>query len=136
MILKTMGRVLMERRIVISIKLEFVREILNGTKAYEYRRRAAKGYISSLLIYETAPTKKIVAEAEVLDILSLAPSELWEKTKDHSGITKSFFDEYFANRNVAYAYKLGKIMVFKEPKELKDFGLEYAPQSFAYAVSK
>jgi predicted transcriptional regulator len=36
---------------------------------------------------------------------------------------------------MAYAYKLGKVKVYGEPKELADFGLRTAPQSFAYVVS-
>ena len=31
-----------------------------------------------------------------------------EKTREYSGITKNFFDEYFKDRKVAYTYKLGK----------------------------
>ena len=56
-----------------------------------------------------------------------------EKTRECSGITKNFFDEYFKDRKVAYAYKLGRIKVYDEPKTLKEFGLRVAPQSFAYA---
>lgn len=56
-----------------------------------------------------------------------------EKTKEYSGITKNFFGEYFKDRKVAYAYKLGKIKVYDEPKTLTEFGLRVAPQSFAYA---
>lgn len=56
-----------------------------------------------------------------------------ENTKEYSGITKNFFDEYFKDRKVAYAYKLGKIKVYDEPKALTEFGLRTAPQSFAYA---
>lgn len=47
-------------------------------------------------------------------------------------ISKKFFDEYFKNRSVAYAYKLGKVKVYDEPKSLIEFGLRAAPQSFAY----
>lgn len=43
-----------------------------------------------------------------------------EKTKEYSGITKNFFDEYFKDRKVAYAYKLGKIKVYDEPKALAE----------------
>lgn len=43
-----------------------------------------------------------------------------EKTREYSGITKNFFDEYFKDRKVAYAYKLGKIKVYDEPKALAE----------------
>ena len=32
----------------------------------------------------------------------------------------------------SYAYKLGKVEVFESPKNLSDFGVAVAPQSFVY----
>lgn len=122
----------MKKRILISINPEHVQNIIKGIKKYEYRKIAAKQDISSIIIYETTPTKRIVAEAEIIDVLELSPEELWEQTKEASGITKEFFDEYFKNHDVAYAYKLGKIKVYDEPKTLLDYGVKAAPQSFVY----
>ena len=121
------------KKIIISINPEHVNNIINGTKKYEYRTKAAKKDVNKLIIYETTPIKKVVAEAEIVEVLALDPNALWEKTKEHSGITKKYFDEYFKNRKIAYAYKLGRIKVYDEPKALAEFGLKSAPQSFAYA---
>lgn len=122
----------MKKKILISINPEHVQNIINGIKKYEYRKIAAKQDISSIIIYETTPVKRIVAEAEILDVLMYSPQELWELTKEESGISKEFFDEYFVGREVAYAYKLGKIKVYDEPKTLLDYGIKAAPQSFMY----
>lgn len=121
------------RKIIISINPEHVKNIINGTKRFEYRTKAAKNDVNKLIIYETTPIKKVVAEAEIVEILALEPNALWEQTKEFSGITKTFFDEYFKGRKVAFAYKLGRIKVYEEPKNLNEFGLKVAPQSFAYA---
>lgn len=121
------------KKIIISINPEHVDNIINGTKKYEYRTKAAKKDINKLIIYETTPIKKVVAEAEIIEVLALEPNVLWEETKEFSGITKNFFKDYFKNRKVAYAYKLGKIKVYDEPKSLAEFGLKTAPQSFVYA---
>lgn len=122
----------MKKRILISINPEHVANIINGTKKYEYRKVAAKQDISSILIYETSPVKRVVAEAKIVDVLILSPNELWEETKEYSGITKKFFDEYFEGRDIAYAYKLGKVKVYKNPKSLLEYGIKSAPQSFVY----
>ena len=121
------------KTIIISINPKYVREIIDGSKRYEYRTKVAKKDIDRLIIYATSPIKKVIGEAEILDVLALSPDDLWEETKEFSGITKDFFDNYFKNRKIAYAYKLGKIKVYDEPKELSEFGLKSAPQSFAYA---
>lgn len=122
----------MKNKILISINPEHVANIINGTKKYEYRKIAAKQDISSIIIYETTPIKRIVAEAEIAEVLMLPPEELWEITKNASGISKKFFDAYFKDRQIAYAYKLGEIRVFETPKTLLDYGIKAAPQSFVY----
>ncbi|MDY4051795.1 MAG: ASCH domain-containing protein [Bacilli bacterium] len=122
----------MKKNIIISINPEHVENIIKGIKKYEYRTKAAKQDINKIIIYETFPIKKIVAEAEIIEVLMMNPSDLWELTKNDSCITKDYFDKYFKNKKVAYAYKLGKVEVYDSPKELKEFGLKYAPQSFVY----
>ena len=120
------------RKILISINPKHVQNIITGVKKYEYRKTAAKEDISSIIIYETMPIKKIVAEVQIIDVIMLPPNELWKQTKESSGITKKFFDEYFKNRDVGYAYQLGEVTVYDKPKQLTDFGIKYAPQSFVY----
>lgn len=115
------------KTIVMAIHPEHVNNIINGTKKYEYRTKAAKKDINRLIIYETMPIKKVVAEAEILEVLALEPKKLWKETKEYSGITKGYFDDYFKNRKIAYAYKLGKIKIYDEPKALTEFGLKKAP---------
>ena len=122
----------MKKKILISINPEHVQNIIKGIKKYEYRKIAAKQDISSIIIYETTPIKRIVAEAEIIDVLELPPEQLWKQTKDASGISKEFFDKYFRNREIAYAYKLGEIKVYEKPKLLIDYGIKAAPQSFVY----
>ena len=122
----------MKRNIIISINPEHVENIINGTKKFEYRTKAAKCDVGKIIIYETTPVKKIVAEVEIVDVLMMAPNDLWNETKLASGISKDYFDTYFKNREIAYAYKLGAIKVYDRPKELNEFGLRFAPQSFVY----
>ena len=121
-----------KRSIIISINPAHVDSILNGVKTFEYRTKAAKHDVGKIIIYETMPIKKIVAEAEIIAVLTMEPDLLWEETKNGSGISKEYFDKYFKNRRIAYAYRLGEIKVYKKPKELHDFGLKCAPQSFVY----
>lgn len=122
----------MKRKILISINPEHVQSIIKGIKKYEYRKIVAKQDISFIIIYETSPVKRIVAEAKIIDVLMYSPEELWKLTKEESGISKEFFDEYFGGREIACAYKLGKIKVYDEPKTLLDYGIKVAPQSFVY----
>ena len=119
-------------KIIVSINPEYVEKILSGEKKFEYRTRVAKQQVDTLIIYQTKPMMKVVAEVEIPGVLPASPEELWNQTKIQSGFTKSFFDEYFKDKQVAYAYKLGEVKVYERPKSLMDFGLRMAPQSFTY----
>ena len=68
----------------------------------------------------------------LIERLETQPQALWEKTKQDSGITKSFFDSYFLNRDIAYANKVRDTALYKNPLSLSDFDLNFAPQSFVY----
>ncbi len=89
-----------------------------------------------MIIYCTLPTKKVVAEAEIVDVLVMTKEKLWEETKNQAGISKENFMKYFENSEHAYAYKLGKITVYSKEKELIEYGIRYAPQSFIYIWKK
>ena len=120
------------RKILISINPEHVAKILSGEKKFEYRTKAARRDVDSLIIYETTPVKRVVAEAKILEVLELPPEALWSETQSYSGISKKFFDEYFQGREIAYAYRLGEVRLYETPRELSDYGIKAAPQSFVY----
>ncbi|MDR1861673.1 MAG: hypothetical protein LBQ41_01435 [Candidatus Ancillula sp.] len=75
---------------------------------------------------------KVVAEAAVEETLTDSKTKLWERTKEYSGISRGFYRQYFDARKPAYAFKLGEVSVFKEPKTLEEFGIKTPPQSFVY----
>lgn len=120
-------------KILMSIKPEYVHEILIGRKKYEYRRvRAKRNNINKLLIYCTSPVMKVVAEIEIIDIIENTPEQIWKFTQYQSGISKEKYDKYFHNKQLAVAYKLGRIEVYDKPKDLTDLGINNIPQSFMY----
>ena len=120
------------KKILLSINPQHVEKIINGIKKFEYRTRVAKEDIKAILVYCTYPTKKVVAEVKIKNILCDTPDKLWEKTKEYSGIDKTFYDKYFNGHSIAYAYELGEVIEYVSPKELIEFGCKYAPQSFIY----
>ena len=118
--------------ILLSIKPNFVEKILAGEKQFEFRKRIPGQYVDKIIIYSSSPVCAVVGEAGVTEILSDTPINLWNTTKNQSGIDAKFFFDYFDNRSVAYAYKLKNVKKYTRPKKLDDFGIKYAPQSFVY----
>jgi predicted transcriptional regulator len=118
----------------LSINPEHVENILNGTKKYEYRKIRCKRNVTKILIYSTHPVMMVVGEAAVTNVLEHRPDELWEMTSGSSGIGRDFFDDYFEGRDKAVAYELGEIIKYETERELSEFSLTAAPQSFAYII--
>ena len=118
--------------ILLSIKPQFVEKILSGEKCFEFRKYIPNKTVNKILIYSSYPVCAVVGEAEVLDTISAKPKLLWDMTKNQSGVDLEFFFKYFANKDKACAYKLGKITKYPIAKQLSDFGVKCAPQSFVY----
>ena len=118
--------------ILLSINPSHVENIMNGKKIYEFRKKACKRHVDKIIIYSTTPVMMVVGEADVEEVLVDKPSEIWKITKKKSGIDKTFFDDYFEDRDHAVAYKLKNITKYVNPKELKELGIKSAPQSFQY----
>lgn len=118
--------------ILLSINPEHVENIFDGKKKYEYRKTQCKRKVDKIIIYSTSPVMKVVGEAVVKEVLVAEPKEIWEKTKKQSGIDKKFYDKYYHNKALAVAYQLTNIVKYDKPKELVEYGIKAAPQSFVY----
>lgn len=85
------------------------------------------------LPYVSSPVKKVIGEFEIEGVIAGNPDDLWEETKEHSGVSKDFYDKYFSERKNGYAIKIKKAQKYNTPKDLKvDFNIGFAPQSYVY----
>lgn len=114
--------------IILSIKPEYVSEIIAKRKRYEFRKAIFKQPVEKVYIYASSPVSKVVGEFQPVDILKGTPAEIWKRTKDFSGITESFFNQYYDGRDTAYAIVIQNLKIYDTPKELPF----HAPQSFRY----
>lgn len=123
----------MSNAILISIHPEHVANILTGEKVFEYRKVMPTQYVSHLVLYCTAPVKRVVAIAEIADILVGSPARIWAKTIYGGGISRQFYRNYFDGKNSAGAFALGNVYTLPEPLELSSLSsCKVPPQSFCY----
>lgn len=120
------------KNILLPINPEYVEKILSGEKIFEYRKKIPRDNIEYILIYETAPIKKIVAIALVDYVLNENKSMLWKKTENGGCVDRKYFDSYFRNVNNGFAIKFKRVFKFKKQLTLKALGYNYIPQSFSY----
>lgn len=120
-------------KVLLSIKPEFAEKIFEGSKRFEFRRIVFKNRdVSKIVVYASAPISKVIGEFEIDDIIQKELSELWEETKDFSGISKDYFDQYFFGKNQGFAISVKNPSRYENPLNIKEkFGIS-PPQSFAY----
>lgn len=121
-------------KVLLSIKPEYAEKIFSGEKFFEFRKSIfSNPKVDTVVVYATMPVGKVIGEFKIADVHSGAPADIWSKTKVGSGISLSFFSEYFRGRDRAYAIEVGEIRKFDAPKSVRDFlGRDTPPQSFAY----
>ena len=124
---------------IISIRPEFVRGILAGTKTVEVRRRFIDLPTGSTLwIYSTLPVGAIVAIATLSNIEHDTPNQLWKKYHCYIGILKDHFNSYFDSCSSGVALTLSNVQKIT-PLELNKIreirGVNHIPQ-VAVRVSK
>lgn len=118
--------------ILLSIKPEYVKKIFSGEKKYEFRKHLPQEPVDRIIVYSTDPEQKVVGEMVVTGTLKMSPTRLWEQTKHSAGISREKYRKYFKGCKYALAYQLGETTLYESPKELLDYGISQAPQSFVY----
>jgi predicted transcriptional regulator len=123
--------------ILLSIQPEFASMIFEGNKTVELRRRFPKiseGHI--VFVYASSPQKELLGSFEVTKIVEETPRCLWRIVKNDAGITKGFFDDYFANATIGYGIFLKNATRFDNPISLDELREKWAsftpPQSYRY----
>lgn len=118
---------------ILSIKPQFIEQIIAGRKTYEFRKKGFKEQINKVYVYASSPICRIIGEFILGDILVGRPEMIWLQTCNHAGITKEYYDQYYDNKDVAYALEIKLFKAYDEPINpfiiLDHF---YPPQSFCY----
>lgn len=120
-------------KVLLSIKPEFAFKIFEGEKKFEFRKVIfKKPNIRTVVVYASSPVQRVIGEFEIDDILTSDPNEIWEMTKNFSGISEDFFYEYFADREIAHAIKIKKTKKYRKSLCLREDFNVLPPQSYLY----
>lgn len=104
---------------LLSIKPEFVKLILAGTKTYEFRRKAPqmKGP-TRFLVYASSPQRQLACEIVVDHVIQGKPEDVWRKAGQHGGIGRRIFDAYFHDAAQASALGIKSVKALSKPVDL------------------
>lgn len=121
-------------KILMSIKPQFIEKIRRGEKKFEFRRVLPRHQeVDTIIVYASKPVGKVVGEITVAGYLTLTVDEMWEATKDISGLTREEFFDYFHGKKNAHAIAIESYRDYVQPIPL-DVLLpgKVPPQSYCY----
>jgi predicted transcriptional regulator len=123
-----------DKALLVSIRPQFVKQILSGDKKVEFRRSWVANPVESIVIYSTSPEQMMVASAKVSKITEARLVDLWGLCQEKGGdIKQKDFDKYYIGKESGFAIELASVNKFKflvDPRKIfKDF---HPPQAFKY----
>lgn len=119
---------------LLSIHPRFASAILNGTKSVEFRKRPFSRSVSYVVMYATAPVKRVVGCFAVASIDRAIPTVIWDRHGANGGITREEFSRYYGNSTTAVAICVRGAVPFRDPFPLACVlgSGKSAPQNFVY----
>lgn len=112
---------------LISLEERHARNVLNGTKSIELRRRRMHVSVGSTVwIYAKLPQGEVVGSAKVSDVHCLSPETIWRRYSDRIGISRNEFLAYFTGLSKAFALGLSEAHSLRNPIPLKALRLHKA----------
>lgn len=95
--------------VLISIHPQYVERIVAGEKNVEFRRVWPSRDISTLVVYSTAPTQRLTAVVEVVEVIRASETALWRISVNEGGcISRVALMDYFEGKDFAVALRLGR----------------------------
>ncbi len=122
--------------VLMSIKPVYAARIFGFTKGYEYRRVCPKLERDDIVVvYESAPTMRVVGQFPVVEVLRGSPSGLWRRTCGLAGIDDTAYMNYFGCAEVAYAIRIGVPVRYPQPIDPRALNPSWRPpQSYTYTI--
>lgn len=132
-----MGAGTTDRVALMAIQPQYAQAILAGEKTVEFRKRGLAPDIDTVLIYETAPTQRVVGMFRVDDTVRLSPGGLWRRFGSVGSIARGDFMSYYDTTPTAVGLVVGSVVALAIPVALADLRPTPAvPQSFSYLPSE
>jgi predicted transcriptional regulator len=99
--------------IVMSIHPNYSKQIMNGEKVVEIRRKFNSKWKNHIVtIYSSRPVQELIGYATINNIVEDKPETIWSQHADKLGCTKDEFDGYTKGAEKVYAIFLSEVSKF------------------------
>ena len=126
--------------ILLSIRPQYAKKILQGYKCVELRRVCPK-YIqkdSLVFMYVSSPVQAVKGAFRVDCVIRKPLDELWDIVKDQAGISRQDFDLYYTGISHGSGICFTEVWKFANPIKLQELKKQVSgfcpPQGFRYVT--
>jgi predicted transcriptional regulator len=107
--------------ILISVKPQYLGLMVSGDKTVELRRRVLHVPAGTRVwIYATVPSGWVGAVGEVSHVHENTPRQIWNRFRDHAGVSKQAFFSYFNGSDRACAVVFHRIRPLSKAIHLEE----------------
>jgi predicted transcriptional regulator len=118
---------------LLSIHPRFADAIMRGEKRVEFRRRGPAADTAFVIVYATAPVRRVVGWFRVGAVEAHHPEILWLRFGPVGGIEPDEFESYYAGAQSGTAISVAHAERLDQPVTLASLdGSASPPQSFRY----
>lgn len=129
----------MTKAILLSIHPEWAQKIYSGEKTVEYRKSIPK-YNHDIMVYmyETSPVRKVTGFFKMISHFRMDVVEhlVCDKLVARGCLSIQELRHYQNDSKDVVGWVVAGFEKFEQPKQLADFGLKRAPQSWQYVKVK
>jgi predicted transcriptional regulator len=105
----------LDSKLVMSIRGENARKVVDGKKKVEIRRRFSKKWAGcKVSIYASGRERCLVGEASISKVVVDDPESIWERFHEDIGCTRAEFDNYTQPRGEVYAIVLEDAIPYRK----------------------
>jgi len=133
----------MDKHILLSIRPKYVKEIKEGIKKYEFRKKFPNTVDSNIsktiVLYCSKPTMEIIGSLKIKNHFS-SDFELLMKSVNADKIYKERISNYFNDKTLCHALEISDLKIYDHPlslKYLRENYIGFCPgQSYRYLDNK
>ena len=117
----SIGGYSMANDLLMSIQPRFAGRVLEGQKRIEIRKKFSSKWIGhTVCLYASSPTKALVGEARISNVVNDTPENIWSEFGYHIGCSKQEFDAYTKTAQQVYAIAFDTVRPYKKHMRLAD----------------